>query len=97
MMRTNHETSKTVIEKWGIPIKHRAQSQNHMIEMPILSAQAAMPSLVTSVAPLGDWLLGLLARTHRNAAVVALANKLARIAWAVLRSGETFDTNAARA
>jgi hypothetical protein len=27
---------------------------------------------------------------HKNAVVVALANKLARIAWAVLRHGETF-------
>jgi hypothetical protein len=28
---------------------------------------------------------------HTNAAMVALANKLARIAWAVLRHGETFS------
>ncbi len=28
---------------------------------------------------------GLLARCHQNTATVALANKLARIAWAVLR------------
>jgi transposase len=34
---------------------------------------------------IGAWLRGLLARGHRNVAVVALANKLARIAWAVLR------------
>ena len=34
---------------------------------------------------------GLLARVHRNVAVVALANKLARIAWAVLRRQEQFD------
>ena len=40
--------------------------------------------------PLGGWLRGLMARMHKNAAVVALANKLARIAWAVLRHGETF-------
>jgi hypothetical protein len=34
---------------------------------------------------------GLMSRTHKNAAVVALANKLARIAWAVLRRGERFQ------
>ena len=33
------------------------------------------------------WLRGLLSRAHANTAVVALANKSARIAWAVLRSG----------
>jgi transposase len=34
----------------------------------------------------------LLDRAHPNVAVVAFANKLARIAWAVLRRGETFAT-----
>ena len=36
----------------------------------------------------------LLARVHKNAAVVALANKLARIVWAVLRRKETFNPSA---
>jgi transposase len=31
---------------------------------------------------------------HKNAAVVALANKLARIAWVVLRQGAVFDAAA---
>jgi len=38
-----------------------------------------------------DRLRGLLARGHRNVAVVALANKLSRIAWAVLRRGKPFN------
>jgi transposase len=36
-------------------------------------------------------------KVHNNAAVVALANKLARIAWAVLQRFETFDASAAAA
>ena len=32
----------------------------------------------------GDWLSALEVRTHRNKAVVALANKLTRIVWAIL-------------
>ena len=40
--------------------------------------------------PLGRWAKGLMSRAHRNVAVVAFANKLARIAWAVLRRGERF-------
>jgi hypothetical protein len=40
--------------------------------------------------PLGRWAKALLKRAHRNAAVVAFANKLARIARAVLRRGERF-------
>ena len=39
---------------------------------------------------LGRWAKGLLGRAHRNVAVVAFANKLARIAWAVLRRQERF-------
>jgi len=40
---------------------------------------------------LGRWLSALEERTHRNKAVVALANKLTRIAWAILtRPGENY-------
>jgi hypothetical protein len=39
---------------------------------------------------LSRWLAQLLGRTHRNVAVVALANKLVRIAWAVLHKNENY-------
>ena len=35
-----------------------------------------------------------MSRTHRNVAVVALANKLARITWAVLQRRKPFDAKA---
>jgi hypothetical protein len=35
-----------------------------------------------------------MSRTHRNVAVVALANQLTRIAWAVLQRRKPFDANA---
>ena len=57
----------------------------------IHGARAVLPRLAGSATPLGRWLAGLLARAHRNKAVVALANKLARIAWAVLRRGRGFE------
>jgi transposase len=47
-------------------------------------ARTALPGLAKSETPLGRWLRGLLDRAHRNVAIVALANKLSRIAWAVL-------------
>jgi transposase len=56
----------------------------------IHGARAALPSLAKTDTPLGTWLRSLLARNHRNTVVVALANKLARIAWVTLRRGETF-------
>jgi len=57
----------------------------------IHGARAAMPGLAKRDTPLGAWLRGLLVRTHRNVAIVALANKLARIAWATLRRGVRFE------
>jgi transposase len=39
----------------------------------------------------GPWLQGAANRLHRNKAATALANKLARIAWSVLRNDKTFD------
>jgi transposase len=47
--------------------------------------------------PLGKWMNDLETRVHRNVAVVALANKLARIAWAVLFSGEPYRLATAKA
>jgi len=38
----------------------------------------------------GAWMHQLEQRMHRNVAVVAVANKLARIAWAVLAKGGNF-------
>ena len=57
----------------------------------IHGARAALPTLAKSQTTLGTWLRGLLARTHRNIAIVALANKLARIAWASLRRSVGFE------
>lgn len=59
--------------------------------MLIHGARAALPSLSRSDTPLGVWLRELMTRAHVNVAVVALAAKLARIAWAVLRSGVDYD------
>ena len=41
----------------------------------------------------GPWLEQAADRLHKNELAVALANKLARIAWSVLRHGNTFDTH----
>ena len=58
----------------------------------IHGARAALPSLARSKTPLGCWLTGMIERgVHRNAVVVALAKKLARIAWAALRKDAIFD------
>jgi transposase len=69
----------------------------YLRKMLIHGARAALPTLTKAETPLGSWLRGLLARAHVNTVVVALAAKLARIAWAVIRSGQRFEMKAATA
>lgn len=57
----------------------------------IHGARAVLPHLAESATPLGCWVKGMLVRAHKNIVVVALANKLARIAWAVLVHGTTYE------
>jgi transposase len=73
------------------------RGNKYLRKLLIHGARSALPSLATSATPLGGWLRGLLQRMHKNAAVVALANKLARIVWVVLRRGEEFDAATAAA
>jgi transposase len=68
------------------------RGNKYLRKLLIHGARSAMPSLLATNTPLGAWLRSLLARVHKNAATVALANKLARIVWAVLHRGETFNT-----
>jgi transposase len=70
------------------------RGNKYLRKLLIHGARAALPTLLESPTPLGAWLRGLIARMHKNAAVVALANKLARMAWAVLRQDEPFRINA---
>ena len=60
----------------------------------IHGARAAMPHLAAKPTKMGEWLRQLLARSHPNVVVVALAAKLARIVWAVLRHEKSFDQGA---
>jgi transposase len=71
------------------------RGNKHLRKLLIHGARAALPALASSGTPLGHWLRALMQRVHKNVAVVALANKLARIAWAVLRRGVAFDAAAA--
>jgi transposase len=56
----------------------------------IHGARAAVLRIKRDRAPIGAWLDALDARAPKNVVVVAMANKLARIAWAVLPSGEDY-------
>ena len=73
------------------------RGNGYLRKMLIHGASAALPTLSNGETPMGAWLRGLLARAHVNTVVVALAAKLAWIAWAVIRGGEKFDMKGATA
>jgi transposase len=66
------------------------RGNKYLRKLLVHGALAAMPYVAERDTPLGRWAKALLDRAHPNVAVVAFANKLARIAWALLRRGETF-------
>lgn len=69
------------------------RGNRYLRKLLIHGARAVMPSLAKSTTPLGAWLRALLQRAHPNVAVVALANKLARIVWAVLNRGDVYKSD----
>ena len=73
------------------------RGSRYLRKLIIQGARAALPSLARSATPLGGWLRGLLSRAHGNTVVVALASKLARIAWALLRKETVYAAGATAA
>jgi transposase len=67
------------------------RGSKYLRKMLIQGARAAMPILRRTDSHLGSWLRALLSRAHSNTAVVALAAKLARIVWALLRHQRAFE------
>jgi transposase len=56
----------------------------------VQGARVVMQYRTKQTPGLSCWLSRLMARTHQNVAVVALANKLLRMAWAVLCKNEAY-------
>lgn len=56
-------------------------------------ARSALRSLAGKTTGLGCWITALMRRVHINVAVVTLANKIARIIWAVLAGGVRFGVH----
>lgn len=71
---------------------------NRYLRKNLIHAARAVPRrLVHQETPLGRWARDLRARAHQNVVVVALANKLARIVWAVLTTGRSYAVTGAPA
>jgi transposase len=63
----------------------------YLRKMFIHGARAAVLRLKRDGSTLGNWMSGLETRAARNVVIVATANKLARISWAVLASGNAYQ------
>lgn len=67
------------------------RGSRYLRKMLIQGARSAMPAQARRDTAVGAWLRALLARAHPNVAVVALAAKMARTVWALLRHGRVYD------
>ena len=68
------------------------RGSRYLRKMLIQGARSAMPTLAKANTAVGAWLRALLMRAHPNVAVVALAAKMARTVWALLRHGRNYET-----
>ena len=66
------------------------RGNTYLRRMFIHGARAVLMRVKYDTAGLGQWVHQLEARTTRNKVIVAVANKLARIAWAVLFKAEAY-------
>jgi transposase len=73
---------------WLLGISKRGNA--YLRRLFIHGARSIVLRLNRSNHAIGNWMNQLESRTHRNVMVVAVANKLARIAWAVLSKGEPY-------
>ena len=68
----------------------RKRGSIYLRRMLIHGARAVLFRVKYDTGGLGQWVLRLSQRAPRNKVIVAIANKLARIAWAVLSSGRHY-------
>jgi transposase len=71
---------------WKIPLR----GNQYLRKLFVQGARAVMQHRTKQSSGLSAWLELLTARMHHNIAIVALANKLVRMAWAVLAKNEVY-------
>ena len=64
--------------------------QRDLRRLLIIGASAVVRSAARQGAPAGSWLERMLAKKQRMLVTVALANKMARIAWALMAKGGVY-------
>ncbi len=79
------------------PGKISKTGQRDIRRLLIIGAVGAVRWAVRKGAPEGSWLARMLAKKPRMLVAVALANRMARVAWALMRKGEDYRDPAAAA
>lgn len=69
------------------------RGDKHLRRLLVQGARAVMQRIEQRDDALGPWVRDLLGRRHSNVVACALANKLARIAWAVLAKGGCYESH----
>ena len=69
---------------------HQQTRHKYLRRLFVQGARSVLQQRHKQAPGLSQWLAQLLARTHQNVVVVALANKLVRMAWAVLCKNERY-------
>jgi transposase len=67
-----------------------SKGNRYIRKLLVLSATSLLRSVSKRKGALAGWLSALLAKKPARRVTVALANKLARIIWAIMRTGEIF-------
>jgi transposase len=67
------------------------RGNEYLRRMLLHGARSVVMQMERNPSALGKWLTELSERKHRNVTVVALANKMARIAWALLTRGTHYS------
>jgi len=84
---TPRQNSSGGKEKLGSITK---QGNAYIRRLLVLGATSLLKGVGKRKGPLRDWIVALLARRPARLVTVALANKLARIIWAIMTTGEAF-------
>jgi transposase len=66
------------------------QGNRYIRKLLVLSATSLLRSVSKRKGALADWMSALLSKKPARLVAVALANKLARIIWVIMRTGEIF-------
>ncbi|MBC8643027.1 IS110 family transposase [Caballeronia sp. EK] len=67
------------------------RGDKHLRHLLVQGARAVIQRVEKRTDRLGEWIRSMLMRRHSNVVACAVANKLARIAWAVLTRRTTYD------